>query len=134
MFEAAEKDPSLSGMTGPRLLATQLRRRSGGALMGTPESIDSQSALLGGARFFDRENRDRGWARNVTRRSKPIGKLTILDVEATEESLARFLASLDRSALVVHCTEMPGASFEFAWASGYENGPTIRIQGWLVRT
>jgi hypothetical protein len=94
--------------------------------------IDVPSDASSSARFFDENNQDRGWAKKVTRRAKVVGRLTFLDVATTEESLARFLTSLDRSALVVQCTDLSGGSYEFAWASGYENGPTIRIQGLLV--
>ena len=86
----------------------------------------------GGARFFDENKQDRGWAKRVTRRSQSIGRLTILDVVTTEPSLASFLVGLDRSRLRVQCTDISGESYIFAWASGYENGPQIRVQGVLV--
>jgi hypothetical protein len=85
-----------------------------------------------GARFFDEKKQDRGWAKKVTRREQSIGRLTILDVVTTDPSLASFLISLDRSGLSVQCTDVSGASYIFAWASGYENGTQIRIQGVLV--
>jgi hypothetical protein len=94
--------------------------------------MESASDVSSSARFFDENNRDRGWAKKVTRRPKAVGRLTVLDVATTEEALINFLTSLDRSALVVQCTDLAGASYNFAWASGYENGPSIRIQGLLV--
>ena len=85
-----------------------------------------------GARFFDENKRDRGWAKKVTRRSQSIGRLTVLDVVTTEASLAHFLVGLDKGRLSVQCTDVSGESYTFAWASGYENGSQIRIQGVLV--
>ena len=84
------------------------------------------------ARFFDEKNQDRGWAKKVTKRANAVGRLTILDVVTTEAPLASFLTGLDRSGLHVQCTDIAGASFKFQWASGYENGSQIRIQGVLV--
>lgn len=84
------------------------------------------------ARFFDEKNQDRGWAKKVTKRTKSFGKLTILEVVTTEASLASFLTALDKSELHVQCTDLAGASYKFRWASGYEDGPRIRIQGVLV--
>jgi len=90
--------------------------------------------LTGGARFFDVDKRDRGWARRVTRRQKTIGRLTVLDVENPEPPLAAFLTGLDRAPLRVQDTGASGESYMFTWASGYENGTSIRIQGILDRT
>jgi hypothetical protein len=90
--------------------------------------------LTGGARFFDVDKRDRGWARKVTSREKTVGRLTVLDVESAEPSLAAFLTGLDRAPLRVQDTGASGESFTFTWASGYENGTSIRIQGILDRT
>lgn len=94
--------------------------------------MESTSVGTGGARFFDENKRDRGWAKAVTKRSQAIGRLTILDVVTTEASLASFLTGLDKSSLRVQCTDVSGASYTFAWASGYDNGPQIRVQGVLV--
>jgi len=94
--------------------------------------MQSNADGLGGARFFDENKQDRGWAKQVTRRAQSIGRLTILDVVTTEPSLASFLTSLDKGILRVQCTDLAGASYAFAWASGYENGSQIRIQGVLV--
>jgi hypothetical protein len=38
---------------------------------------------------------------------------------------------LDKSRLLVRCDGVDGASYQFAWASGYTNGSDIRIQGVL---
>jgi hypothetical protein len=83
-----------------------------------------------GARFFDEHRRDRGWAK-VTRRVRPIDGLTTLDVTTAEPDLAAFLSALDRAPLRVQSTELDGESYTFAWASGYENGRAIRVQGAL---
>jgi hypothetical protein len=93
---------------------------------------ESPSDGSSSARFFDENNQERGWAKKVTKRSKVVGRMTVLDVVTTEEPLVRFLTSLDQSALVVQCTDLTGLSYKFAWASGYENGMAIRIQGLLV--
>jgi len=85
-----------------------------------------------GARFFDEERHDRGWAVKVTKRARGIGRLTVLDVVTKEPTLASFLTALDRKWLRVQCTDESGACYTFAWASGYENGSEIRIQGVLV--
>lgn len=85
-----------------------------------------------GARFFDEKRQDRGWAEKVTLRPPSIGRLTVLDVVTTERALATFLTSLDKSGLRVECSDVLGASYTFLWASGYENGAEIRIQGVLI--
>jgi hypothetical protein len=84
------------------------------------------------ARFFDEKNQDRGWAKKVTKRAKGVGRLTILDIVTTEAPLASFLTALDRGRLRVQCTDIAGDSYKFEWASGYENGSQIRVQGILV--
>lgn len=83
-----------------------------------------------GARFFD-EKEERGWAAKVVRRESAPGALVRLDVTTTDAGLKSFLGSLDRSPLRVQQTGEEGTTYAFAWASGYDNGPTIRIQGVL---
>ncbi len=85
----------------------------------------------GGARFFDAKKRDVGWAGKVTRRTPTLGGLTVLDVTTSEPSLASFLRTLDKGRLLVRRTDASGESFTFLWASGYENGPEIRVRGVL---
>lgn len=85
----------------------------------------------GGARFVDENKEDRGWATKVVRRERALGRLVILDITTVDLDLLRFLRGLDKSPLHVHPTGSDGASFRFAWASGYENGPTVRVQGVL---
>lgn len=85
-----------------------------------------------GARFFDDRRTDRGWANSVVRKVRGLGGLTVLDVVTNETSLAAFLRALDRSPLLVQYTGNEGETYTFAWASGYENGPAIRIQGRLA--
>jgi hypothetical protein len=84
-----------------------------------------------GARFFDEQRHDRGWASQVTRRVRRIDGLTTLDVTTNDAALSAFLSSLERSRLRVQCTDNAGESYTFAWASGYRNGAQIRIQGAL---
>jgi hypothetical protein len=84
-----------------------------------------------GARFFDRHG-ERGWAAKVVRRQGAPGALVRLDVTTTDTSLRSFLGSLDRSPLRVQQTGEEGTDYAFAWASGYDNGTTIRIQGVLL--
>jgi len=84
-----------------------------------------------GARFFDEQKRERGWAAKVVRRERAPGALVVLDVTTTDADLKSFLGSLDRSALRVQQTGIEGTTYVFVWASGYENGPTIRVQGVL---
>lgn len=86
----------------------------------------------GGARFFDNRREDRGWASRVVRKLGGLGGLTVLDVLTNESALAAFLKALDRSPLLVQCTDTAGQTYNFAWASGYENGTAIRIQGRLA--
>jgi hypothetical protein len=82
-----------------------------------------------GARFFDEHSRDRGWAGKVTRRVHQLGGLTVLDVVAAEPELASFLTALDRGRITVQPTGTLGDAYVFQWASGYDNGAQIRIQG-----
>jgi hypothetical protein len=84
-----------------------------------------------GARFFDEQRNDRGWASQVRRRVRRIDGLTTLDVTTNEASLIAFLSSLERSRLRVQSTDDEGESYTFTWASGYRNGLQIRVQGAL---
>jgi hypothetical protein len=94
---------------------------------GTLESVGAPI----GARFFDNKSHDVGWAARVAKRLPALGGLTVLDVMTAEPVLAAHLRSLDRGKLVVHCDGVAGASYRFAWASGYANGNDIRVQGVL---
>jgi hypothetical protein len=87
-----------------------------------------------GARFIDEHKHDRGWARKVVRRERALGQLVVLDVTTTDASLLSFLSSLDRSPLSVQQTGDEGESYTFEWASGYDNGASVRIQGRLRGT
>ena len=84
-----------------------------------------------GARFFDEHKRERGWAAKVVRRQRAPGSLVVLEVTTTDAGLLSFLGSLDKSPLRVQQTGAEGTTYTFAWASGYDNGPTIRVQGIL---
>jgi hypothetical protein len=96
------------------------------------DQVEITSDAGSGARFFDENKADRGWASKVTRRAQSIGRLTVLDVVTTEPLLAAFLICLDKAHLRVERTDVFGAAYVFAWASGYDNGGQIRIQGVLV--
>jgi hypothetical protein len=112
---------------------TKVKRIDGSAARGvlTDERGAEMSNTPSGARFFDEKRHDRGWASQVTRRVRRIDGLTTLDVTTKESRLAAFLSSLDRSPLRVQDMAGDGESYTFAWASGYENGPQIRVQGML---
>lgn len=84
-----------------------------------------------GARFFDAEKRDRGWASKVLRRERSLDRLVVLDVTSTDAALRSFLSSLDQAPLSVQQTGDEAESYTFVWASGYDNGATVRIQGRL---
>ncbi len=83
-----------------------------------------------GATFFDHNRRNLGWATRVLRRKPSLGGLTVLDVSTAEPRLAASLRALDKDPLFVS-GDRAGNSLTFAWASGYENGGGIRIQGVL---
>jgi hypothetical protein len=89
------------------------------------------SEVHAGARFYDRKKRDLGWAVSVSKRAPRVGNLTILDVTTTETSLADSLAALDNERLLVQGNSPSDPTYRFAWASGYANGRSIRIQGML---
>ena len=84
-----------------------------------------------GARFFDGDKRDRGWATKVVRRERSLDRLVVLDVTSTDAALRTFLSSLDQAPLSVQQTGDEAESYTFAWASGYDNGATVRVQGRL---
>ena len=85
-----------------------------------------------GARFFDENKRDRGWASKIIRRERSLDRLVVLDVTSTDAALRTFLSTLDRAPLSVQQTGDEAQSYTFAWASGYDNGATVRIQGRLL--
>ncbi len=90
-----------------------------------------EGALTGsGARFFDGNRRDLGWATRVLKRKPSVGGLTVLDVTTSEPGLTSSLLMLDKSRLFM-TADGDGESLTFAWASGYDNGSAIRIQGML---
>jgi hypothetical protein len=95
------------------------------------DGILSSAETSVGARFFDRERRDLGWAARVAKRPPALGGLTVLDVMSAEPVLAAYLRALDKTRLVVRCDGLDGASYKFTWASGYANGNDIRVQGVL---
>jgi hypothetical protein len=93
--------------------------------------MDNISNERTGARFFDEHKRDRGWAIKIVKPRRALGKLVALDVTTTDPELRSFLASLDKSPLRVQETGTDGTSYRFVWASGYDNGATMRVQGVL---
>jgi len=90
------------------------------------------NTTVNGARFFDARKLERGWAEKVVRRERAVGALVVLEVTTTDTDLRSFLGSLDRAPLRVQPTGDEATTYSFAWASGYENGPTIRVQGILL--
>ncbi len=92
------------------------------------EVIQSKDAA--GPMFFDDRKKCRGSATLVSKRVRGLSELTIIDVVGADESLAIFLAHLDKSRLVVQ-ESSGGTIFRFRWASGYVNGQDIRVQGVL---
>ncbi len=88
--------------------------------------------MTSGARFMDAEGRDRGWATKVTKRVNPLSGLTVLDVTTMDAGLAGFLRTLDRDRVTVEHTDELSDSYTFSWASGYEDGGRIRVQGTLA--
>jgi len=93
--------------------------------------MSSERSSGGGARFFDAEKRDRGWASGVIQRQRALSLLTAIDVVGADPDLAAFLAHLDRAQLLVRDPVSGAALFHFRWASGYQNGEGVRIQGVL---
>jgi hypothetical protein len=57
--------------------------------------------------------------------------LVVLDVTTTDPELIGYLRALDRAPLWVEEGGESGAAYCFAWASGYENGAMVRVQGIL---
>ncbi len=88
-------------------------------------------AVASGARFFDEANRDLGWASHVTLKIRPGSVLTSFDVAGAEPELARRLGLWDRRRLRMQYGDVDGTTVHFRWASGYGNGPNVRIQGIL---
>ena len=84
-----------------------------------------------GARFYDKVRQDLGRAVRVTTRHRLGSTLTILDVIGAEPALARALVLFDRGRLRIHCEDDARTCYVFRWASGYANGPDVRIQGEL---
>ncbi len=84
-----------------------------------------------GARFFDAQRQDRGLATVTVRRESVQGRMVILDVMTNEMALRAFLRALDKAPLQVHEPGDGGVAFQFAWASGYDNGALVRVQGVL---
>lgn len=98
---------------------------------GNSDSPSQPPGDQGGARFFDGKKREVGWASLVRKRTQALTRLTVLDVTTRETSLATFLRTLDRGRLIVRWQNAVDCPYVFAWASGYPNGDSIRIQGML---
>jgi hypothetical protein len=84
-----------------------------------------------GARFYDERKRNRGWASRVARRESALGRLVVLEISTTDPALLDFLRALDKAPLWVEGPGESGVKYRFAWASAYENGATVRVQGIL---
>jgi len=89
------------------------------------------STDIRGARFYDGHRQDRGLATVVVRRQSTMGRLIVLDVMTNEPALRSFLRALDKAPLHVQQAGDGGVTFRFSWASGYENGDMVRVQGVL---
>jgi hypothetical protein len=89
------------------------------------------STEQGGARFYDEHKQDRGWANLVLKRQNALGRLIVLEVGGADSALSSFLRALDKAPLQVQRAGTDGAIYRFLWASGYDNGPTVRVQGVL---
>ncbi len=81
--------------------------------------------------MYDEHKQDRGWAKVVVRRRPALGRLVVLDITTTEPGLGSFLRALDKAPIQVHQAGEGGVTYRFAWASGYANGTTVRVQGVL---
>jgi hypothetical protein len=93
------------------------------------DSLQQRDAV--GAGFYDGRKTFQGDASLVSRRKRALSELTVVDVVGADPRLASYLAHLDRSRLVI-CDRVTGDTlFTFRWASGYVNGPDIRVQGVL---
>ena len=91
----------------------------------------SESVEACGARFFDEGREDLGRAVQVSARPRKGSTLTLVDVTGAEPELARILTRLDRGRLRIHWENAARTCYVFTWASGYSNGPDVRIQGIL---
>lgn len=89
------------------------------------------TAEQSGARFFDEHKRDRGRASRIVKRESALGRMVVLEVTTADPELLGFLRGLDKAPLRIEEIGESGASYRFAWASGYENGATVRVQGIL---
>jgi hypothetical protein len=52
-------------------------------------------------------------------------------VAGAAPDLVSRLSMLDHSRLRIECLDDSGTVYQFRWASGYSNGPDVRIQGVL---
>ena len=111
---------------------TTSRTNVGAATLPIARNGDRMPMEPNGARFYDEHHTDRGWASRVIKRANGVGRLTILDVTTTDRELLGFLRGLDKAPLWIEEGGEGGAHYRFAWASGYENGPTVRVQGNLL--
>jgi hypothetical protein len=92
---------------------------------------NSPSGTPGGAGFYDSTKMFRGEAMLVSKRSRALSELTVLDIVGADAGLTSYLSHLDKSRLIVRDRASGDALFSFRWASGYVNGSDIRVQGVL---
>jgi hypothetical protein len=92
---------------------------------------NSPSGAPGGAGFYDSTKMFRGEAMLVSKRSRALSELTVLDIVGADAGLTSYLSHLDKSRMIVRDRASGDALFTFRWASGYVNGSDIRIQGVL---
>jgi hypothetical protein len=96
---------------------------------GVTDNVQGPGAA--GAGFYDGRKNFQGAAYLVSRRNRALSDLTVIDVVGAEPRLASYLTHLDRGRLVVRDQASGDTLFTFRWASGYVNGPDVRIQGVL---
>jgi hypothetical protein len=84
-----------------------------------------------GAGFYDARRTFQGEATFISKRNRALSELTVIDVVGADPRLASYLSHLDRGRLVVRDRASGDTLFTFRWASGYVNGPDVRIQGVL---
>jgi len=90
-----------------------------------------QSSGAAGAGFYDGRKTFQGEASLVSKRNRALSELTVIDVVGADPRLASYLTHLDRARLVIRDRVSGDTLFTFRWASGYVNGPDVRVQGVL---
>jgi hypothetical protein len=92
---------------------------------------DVQDSGVAGIGFYDARRNFQGEASLVSKRKRALSDLTMIDVVGADPRLAIYLTHLDRTRLIIRDRATGDTLFNFRWASGYVNGPDVRIQGVL---